>query len=49
MSSLDAISIGILLGALLVLLGIMSSLIAMRFGAPLLFVFLILGILAGEA
>jgi cell volume regulation protein A len=49
MGSLDAISIGILLGALLVLLGIMSSLIAMRFGAPLLFVFLILGILAGEA
>jgi cell volume regulation protein A len=49
MSSLDAISIGILLGALLLLLGIMSSLIAMRFGAPLLFVFLILGILAGEA
>src|ERR1700724_1254693 len=49
MGSLDAISIGILLGALLLLLGIMSSLIAMRFGAPLLFVFLILGILAGEA
>ena len=49
MGPLDAISIGILLGALLVLLGIMSSLIAMRFGAPLLFVFLILGILAGEA
>src|SRR5215467_2659783 len=49
MAALDAISIGILFGALLVLAGIMSSLIAMRFGAPLLFVFLIVGILAGEA
>src|ERR1700733_7144764 len=33
---LDTLSIGILLGALLVLAGIMSSLIATRFGAPLL-------------
>jgi cell volume regulation protein A len=49
MASLDAVSIGILLGALLVLAGILSSLIAMRFGAPLLFIFLILGMLAGEA
>jgi cell volume regulation protein A len=49
MASLDAISLGILLGALLVLLGILSSLIAMRFGAPLLLVFLILGMLAGES
>ena len=49
MASLDAVSIGILLGALLVLAGIMSSLVAMRFGAPLLLVFLILGMLAGEA
>jgi cell volume regulation protein A len=49
MASLDAISIGILLGALLVLAGIMSSLVAMRFGAPLLLVFLLLGMLAGEA
>jgi cell volume regulation protein A len=48
MASLDAISIGILLGALLVLLGIMSSLVALRFGAPLLLVFLIVGMLAGE-
>ena len=48
MASLDAISIGILLGALLVLAGILSSLIAMRFGAPLLLVFLVLGMLAGE-
>jgi cell volume regulation protein A len=48
MASLDAVSIGILLGALLVLAGIMSSLVAMRFGAPLLLVFLIVGVLAGE-
>jgi cell volume regulation protein A len=48
MASLDAISIGILLGALLMLAGILSSLVAMRFGAPLLLVFLILGMLAGE-
>src|SRR2546430_15325262 len=49
MASLDAVSLGILLGALLVLAGILSSLVAMRFGAPLLLVFLILGMLAGEA
>jgi potassium/hydrogen antiporter len=49
MASLDAVSIGILLGALLVLVGILSSLIAMRFGAPLLLVFLVLGMLAGES
>src|SRR5499427_352873 len=47
MAALDALSIGILLGALLVLAGIMSSLVAMRFGAPLLLVFLIVGMLAG--
>ena len=49
MASLDAVSLGILLGALLVLVGILSSLVAMRFGAPLLLVFLLLGMLAGEA
>src|SRR5437868_14996932 len=49
MATLDAVSIMILLGALLVLTGILSSLIAMRFGAPLLFVFLLVGMLAGEA
>jgi len=48
MASLDAVSIGILLGSLLVLAGILSSLIALRFGAPLLLLFLILGMLAGE-
>jgi cell volume regulation protein A len=49
MASLDTVSIGILLGALLLLAGILSSLVAMRFGAPLLLVFLLLGMLAGEA
>src|SRR6266852_4837066 len=49
MASLDTVSIGILLGSLLVLAGILSSLVALRFGAPLLLVFLILGMLAGEA
>src|SRR5947209_14083383 len=49
MASLDSVSIGILLGALLVLAGILAGLVAMRFGAPLLLVFLILGMLAGES
>src|SRR3974390_1467348 len=48
MSALDAVSIAILLGSLLVLVGILASLIALRFGAPLLLVFLIVGMLAGE-
>ena len=37
-----------MLGSLLVLAGILSSLIALRFGAPLLLVFLLVGMLAGE-
>jgi cell volume regulation protein A len=49
MASLDAVSLTILLGAVMVLAGIMSSLVALRFGAPLLLVFLIIGMLAGEA
>jgi len=49
MASLDALSLTILLGAVLVLAGIMSSLVALRFGAPLLLVFLVIGMLAGEA
>jgi cell volume regulation protein A len=48
MTSLDTVSIAILLGSLLVLAGILSSLVALRFGAPLLLVFLIVGMLAGE-
>src|ERR1700689_3016870 len=49
MAFLDTVSIGILLGALLLLAGILSSLVALRFGAPLLLVFLLIGILAGES
>src|SRR5471032_1027461 len=49
MASLDTVSITILLGSLLVLAGILSSLLALRFGAPLLLVFLLVGMLAGEA
>ncbi|MCG6206645.1 potassium/proton antiporter [Rhodopseudomonas sp. HC1] len=49
MESLDTVSIAILLGAILVMAGILSSLLALRFGAPLLLVFLLLGMLAGES
>jgi cell volume regulation protein A len=49
MAALDTVSVGILLGAMLLLAGILSSLVAMRFGAPLLLVFLIVGMLAGES
>ena len=49
MASLDSINIGILFGSLLVLAGILSSLVALRFGAPLLLAFLAVGMLAGEA
>ncbi len=48
MASLDTVSIAILFGALMVLAGILSSLVALRFGAPLLLVFLVVGMLAGE-
>src|ERR1700741_3983523 len=49
MASIDSVSITILFGAVLVLVGIMSSLVALRFGAPLLLVFLVVGLLAGES
>ena len=49
MASLDTVSISFLLGSLLVLAGIMSSLVALRFGAPLLLAFLVVGMLAGES
>jgi potassium/hydrogen antiporter len=48
MASLDQVSIAILLGAILVMAGILSSLLALRFGAPLLLVFLLIGMLAGD-
>src|ERR1700710_841090 len=49
MASLDSVSIDILLGAVLVMAGILSSLLALRFGAPLLLVFLLIGMLAGDS
>lgn len=49
MGVLDTVSLTILLGALIVLAGVLSSLIALRFGAPLLLIFLLLGLLFGEA
>ncbi|MDI3470082.1 MAG: K(+)/H(+) antiporter NhaP2 [Pseudolabrys sp.] len=49
MGALDTVSIAILLGSLLVLAGILSSLLALRFGAPLLLIFLIIGMLAGNS
>jgi cell volume regulation protein A len=48
MAGLDLVDTAIFVGALLVVLGIFSSLIATRFGAPLLLVFLVVGMLAGE-
>ena len=49
MTSLDSVSLAILLGAVLVMAGILSSLLALRFGAPLLLVFLLVGVLAGDS
>ena len=49
MASLDSVSLGILLGAVLVMAGILSSLLALRFGAPLLLAFLLIGMLAGSS
>src|SRR5437588_10177499 len=49
MASLDQVSIAILLGAALIMAGILSSLLALRFGAPLLLVFLAIGMLAGDS
>ena len=49
MTSLDSVSIAIFLGAVLVMAGILSSLLALRFGAPLLLVFLVIGMLVGDA
>src|SRR5262245_34448673 len=49
MAALDTVSLTIMFAALLVLAGILSSLLALRFGAPLLLVFLLVGMLAGES
>ncbi len=48
MEKIELINALILIGALLLLAGILSSLIASRFGAPLLLIFLVIGMLAGE-
>src|SRR6202051_2524615 len=49
MAALDSVSIAILLGSVLVMAGILSSLLALRFGAPLLLVFLLIGMVAGDS
>src|SRR6476660_9337429 len=49
MASLDAVSLAILLGGGRVIKRKNSSLLALRFGAPLLLVFLLIGMLAGDA
>lgn len=48
METIDTANTILLFGSVLVLLGILSSLVAQRFGAPLLLVFLVIGMLAGE-
>jgi cell volume regulation protein A len=48
MMSLDLVHTVIFVGAALFVIGIFSSLVATRFGAPLLLVFLVLGMLAGQ-
>ena len=48
MEQLHTIDLRLLGGALLILAGIASSLLARRFGAPLLLVFLLLGLALGE-
>lgn len=48
MAGIATLDTALLLGALLGLAGILSSLVARRFGAPLLFVFLLVGMAAGE-
>jgi cell volume regulation protein A len=48
MASIDITNAALLLGAALAVLGILSSLVAQRFGAPLLLIFLVIGMLAGE-
>src|SRR5947208_15207653 len=49
MASLDQVSIVILLGAALVMAGILASLLGLRFGAPPFLVVLIIGMLAGDS
>jgi cell volume regulation protein A len=48
LDTLAAVNLGVLLIGLLIVVGIASSLIAARVGAPLLLIFLLIGMLAGE-
>ncbi|MCC6912442.1 MAG: potassium/proton antiporter [Rhodospirillaceae bacterium] len=48
MNSIDTANTLLLFGSVLVVLGILSSLVAQRFGAPLLLIFLVIGMFAGE-
>jgi len=48
MESLHSNDVWMLIGGVLLIAGILSSLVATRFGAPLLLVFLVIGMLAGE-
>jgi cell volume regulation protein A len=48
MAEIGMVNFWLLLGAALLLAGILSSLLAMRLGAPLLLMFLAIGMLAGE-
>lgn len=48
MENIAVVNAILLFGAALMLVGILSSLVASRFGAPLLLVFLIIGMLTGE-
>ena len=48
MPQIEFITTLLLLGGALLLIGVLSSAMATRFGAPLLLVFMVLGMLAGE-
>jgi potassium/hydrogen antiporter len=48
MTGIELVNTALFIGAALVLIGIFSSLVATRFGVPLLLVFLVVGMLAGQ-
>ncbi|HUF44926.1 MAG TPA: cation:proton antiporter, partial [Aestuariivirgaceae bacterium] len=48
MASITIANYVLFAGSIMILLGVFSSLIAKRFGAPLVLVFLVLGMLLGE-
>ena len=49
MDTIWHVNLALFVGAALMIGGILSSLLSARFGAPLLFIFLSIGMLAGEA